>query len=84
MARTVILAWVIGVLSIVMIGVGIAGVLDLYRQTERAPLKKILWRGDLHDMWRRCRVGRGAAVAFRAGSYSDARPLSEVSAAPSE
>ena len=31
MARTVILAWVIGVLSIVMIGVGIAGVLDLYR-----------------------------------------------------
>ena len=39
MARTVILAWVIGVLSIVMIGVGIAGVLDLYRQTERAPLK---------------------------------------------
>ena len=39
MARTVILAWVIGVLSIVMIGVGIAGVLDLYRQTERARLK---------------------------------------------
>jgi uncharacterized membrane protein YidH (DUF202 family) len=39
MARTVILAWVIGVLSIVMIGVGIAGVLDLYRQTERTPLK---------------------------------------------
>ena len=26
----------------------------------------------------------GAAVAFRAGSYSDARPLSEVRAAPSE
>ena len=80
MARTVILAWVIGVLSIVMIGVGIAGVLDLYRQTERAPLKS--YGGAI--MWRRCRVGRGAAVAFRAGSYSDARPLSEVRAAPSE
>ena len=39
MARTVILAWVIGVLSIVMIVVGVADVLDLYRQTERAPLK---------------------------------------------
>jgi hypothetical protein len=39
MSRTVILAWVIGVLSIVMIGVGIAGVVDLYRQTERAKIK---------------------------------------------
>jgi hypothetical protein len=38
MARTFILAWVIGVLGLVMIGGGIWGI-DLYRQTERAPLK---------------------------------------------
>jgi hypothetical protein len=45
MARTVILAWVIGVLSIVMIGVGIGGVVDLYRQTEGAKLKS--YRGAI-------------------------------------
>ena len=39
MARTFILAWVIGVLGLVMIGGGIWGIVDLYRQTERAPLK---------------------------------------------
>jgi hypothetical protein len=39
MARTIILAWVIGVLGLVMIGGGIWGVVDLYRQTVRAPLK---------------------------------------------
>jgi hypothetical protein len=39
MARTIILAWVIGVLSIVMIGAGIGGMVDLYRQTDRHPLK---------------------------------------------
>jgi hypothetical protein len=39
MARTFILAWVIGVLGLVMIGWGILGIVDLYRQTERAPLK---------------------------------------------
>ena len=39
MARTFILAWVIGVLGLVMIGSGILGVVSLYRQTERAPLK---------------------------------------------
>ena len=37
--RTFILAWVIGVLGLVMIGGGIWGVIDLYRQTERFPLK---------------------------------------------
>jgi len=39
MARTFILAWVIGVLGLVMIGGGIWGIVDPYRQTERAPLK---------------------------------------------
>ena len=34
-----ILAWVIGFLGLVMIVGGIWGVIDLYRQTERAPLK---------------------------------------------
>ena len=37
--RTFILAWVIGLLSLVMIGGGIWGVIDLYRQEVRAPLK---------------------------------------------
>jgi len=37
--RTVILAWVIGLLGLVMIGGGIWGVIDLYRQEVRAPLK---------------------------------------------
>ena len=37
--RTFILAWVIGFLGLVMIVGGIWGVIDLYRQTERAPLK---------------------------------------------
>ena len=39
MTRTIILAWVIGVLGLVMIGGGIWGVIDLYRQEARAPLK---------------------------------------------
>jgi hypothetical protein len=39
MARTFILAWVIGVLGLVMIGGGIWGVVDLFRQEVRAPLK---------------------------------------------
>ena len=39
MARTFILAWVIGLLGLVMIGGGIWGVIDLYRQEVRAPLK---------------------------------------------
>jgi hypothetical protein len=39
MARTIILAWVIGLLGLVMIGGGIWGVIDLYRQEVRAPLK---------------------------------------------
>jgi len=39
MARTLILAWVIGLLGLVMIGGGIWGVIDLYRQEVRAPLK---------------------------------------------
>ena len=38
MARTIILAWVIGVLGLVMIVSGIGGVVSLHRQTERAPL----------------------------------------------
>jgi len=37
--RTFILAWVIGLLGLVMIGGGIWGVIDLYRQEVRAPLK---------------------------------------------
>ena len=39
MARTFILAWVIGLLGLIMIGGGIWGVIDLYRQEVRAPLK---------------------------------------------
>ena len=39
MARTFILAWVIGVLGLVMIGGGIWGLIDLFRQEVRAPLK---------------------------------------------
>ena len=37
--RTFILVWVIGLLGLVMIGGGIWGVIDLYRQEVRAPLK---------------------------------------------
>ena len=37
--RTYILAWVIGLLGLVMIGGGIWGVIDLFRQEVRAPLK---------------------------------------------
>jgi hypothetical protein len=39
MARTFILAWVIGLLGLIMIASGIWGVVDLYRQEVRAPLK---------------------------------------------
>jgi hypothetical protein len=39
MARTIILAWVIGFLGLVMIVCGIWGVIDLYRREMRAPLK---------------------------------------------
>jgi hypothetical protein len=39
MARSLILAWVIVLLGLVMIGGGIWGVIDLYRQAARAPLK---------------------------------------------
>ena len=37
--RTFILAWVIGLLGLIMIAGGIWGVIDLFRQTVRAPLK---------------------------------------------
>jgi hypothetical protein len=39
MARTIILAWVIGLLGLVMIAGGIWGLIDLFRQEVRAPLK---------------------------------------------
>ena len=39
MARSLILAWVIVLLGLVMIGGGTWGVIDLYRQEVRAPLK---------------------------------------------
>jgi hypothetical protein len=39
MARTLILAWVIGLLGLIMIGGGVWGVVDLFRQAVRAPLK---------------------------------------------
>ena len=39
MARTFILAWVIGLLGLVMIAGGIWGVINLYKQEVRAPLK---------------------------------------------
>ena len=37
--RTLILAWVIGLLGLIMIVGGIWGVIDLFRQAVRAPLK---------------------------------------------
>ena len=37
--RTFILAWVIGLLGLIMIAGGIWGVIDLFRQAVRAPLK---------------------------------------------
>ena len=37
--RTYILAWVIGLLGLVMIAGGIWGIIDLFRQEVRAPLK---------------------------------------------
>ena len=37
--RTFILAWVIGVLGLIMIAGGSWGVIDLFRQEVRAPLK---------------------------------------------
>ena len=39
MARSLILAWVIVLLGLVMIGGGIWGLIDLFRQEVRAPLK---------------------------------------------
>ena len=39
MARTIILAWVIGVLGLVMITSGFWGLVDLFKQEVRAPLK---------------------------------------------
>ena len=37
--RSFILAWVIGLLGLVMIAGGIWGIIDLFRQEVRAPLK---------------------------------------------
>ena len=37
--RTLILAWVIGLLGLIMIGGGVWGVFDLFKQTARAPLR---------------------------------------------
>ena len=37
--RTFILAWVIGLLGLVMIGGGIWGLIDLFKQEVRAPLR---------------------------------------------
>jgi hypothetical protein len=37
--RTLILAWVIGLLGLIMIVGGLWGIIDLFRQEVRAPLK---------------------------------------------
>ncbi len=37
--HTLMLAWLIGLLGLIMIGGGIWGVFDLFRQTVRAPLR---------------------------------------------
>jgi hypothetical protein len=37
--RTFILAWVIGLLGLIMIVGGVWGIIDLFRQEVRAPLK---------------------------------------------
>jgi hypothetical protein len=39
MTRTIILAWVIGVLGVVMITSGFWGVVDLFEREVQAPLK---------------------------------------------
>jgi hypothetical protein len=39
MARTIILAWVNVLLGLIMIGGGIWGLIDLFRQEVRAPLR---------------------------------------------
>jgi len=39
MARTIILAWLIVLLGLIMIGGGIWGLIDLFREEVRAPLK---------------------------------------------
>ena len=41
--RTFILAWVIGLLGLIMIGGGIWLLIDLFRQTVRSPLR-YYWR----------------------------------------
>ena len=57
--RTFILAWVIGFLGLVMIVGGIWGVIDLYRQEVRAPLKSY---GGAISMICGGVVGRDAAL----------------------
>src|SRR5262249_47691685 len=56
-----------------------AGLVDRVpaRKTRRATADENRWCGRVGG-WG-CRVGGGAAVAFRVGSYSEARPLSEPS-----
>ena len=76
MARTIILAWVIGLLGLVMIGGGIWGLIDLFRQEVRAPLKS--YGGAVSMICGGVAMLGGAAVARRARSYSDARPMSEA------
>src|SRR5215468_12262865 len=64
--RTVILAWVIGLLGLVMIGGGIWGVIDLYRQEVRAPLKSY---GGAISMICGGVVGRDAGAAYTARRF---------------
>ena len=62
MARTLILAWVIGLLGLIMIGGGVWGVVDLFRQAVRAPLKSY---GGATSMICGCVAMLGVAQALR-------------------
>jgi hypothetical protein len=70
MARTFILAWVIGLLGLIMIGGGIWGVIDLFRQEVRAPLKayggaiSMICGGVACWAWRRRCVYCSVSVLF--------------------
>jgi len=64
--RTFILAWVIGFLGLVMIVGGIWGVIDLYRQEVRAPLKSY---GGAISMICGGVVGRDAGAAYTARRF---------------
>jgi len=80
--RTFILAYLIAFLGLIMIAGGTWLLIDLFRQTVRAP-PEILLGGCWHDMRRRCHAWRSAGAAFIAFYYcSAACPLIAVQVLP--